>query len=143
MGGRDSGVTWSSDVNLTNDTNNSVGPSVALSGTGVHVLWCDTRDGNAEIYYVRNPNGNSGVEEASGRFQPLTSNLSISVVPDPFTSFASVPGHFAESFALYDIAGRLVGTYKGNRIGEGLVPGVYFIRAESREGKLARIVKVR
>jgi len=43
----------------------------------------------------------------------------------------------------HDVSGRQVGTYKGSRIGEGLSPGVYFLRPESGDTKPLRIVKVR
>jgi len=43
----------------------------------------------------------------------------------------------------YDISGRRVGTYRGDRMGEGLRAGVYFLRAFEGEAELARIVKVR
>jgi len=36
-----------------------------------------------------------------------------------------------------------VGVYKGDRIGEGLVPGVYFIKPEGKGTKPMRMVKVR
>jgi hypothetical protein len=59
------------------------------------------------------------------------------------TSFASVPNHSSESFALYDISGRRVGTYRGDRIGEGLRAGVYFVRTLEGKAGPVRIVKVR
>ena len=68
---------------------------------------------------------------------------SIRITPNPFTSFASVPNHEAESFALYDVSGRRVGTYRGDRIGEGLRAGVYFLRSSDPNGKPLRVVKVR
>jgi len=71
------------------------------------------------------------------------STVRYSSVPNPFTSFATVPGHSADRFALYDISGRRVGVFKGDRIGEGLRAGVYFLRAESGGGKPVRVVKVR
>lgn len=92
--------------------------------------------------------GASFVEETAGvRGQGL--GVRVTTRPNPFISFATVPGHEAERFALYDITGRRVGTYKGDRIGMGLRPGVYFIRALEREagprseGRLGRIVKIR
>jgi hypothetical protein len=104
----------------------------------------DQRDHSLyEIYYKRNPTGNSGVEESSGSFYPLTSNLSFSVVPNPFASFTTLPGHQAERFALYDISGRWVGVWKGDRVGEGLSPGVYFLKPEGQGGKPLRVVKIR
>jgi len=64
--------------------------------------------------------------------------------PNPFVSFARVPGHEAERFALYDVSGRQVGTYKGDRIGEGLAPGVYFLKGMGNAGAApVRILKVR
>jgi len=44
---------------------------------------------------------------------------------------------------LYDIAGRNVGTYQGDRIGEGLSAGVYFLRPVDGSAKPVRVVKVR
>jgi len=36
-----------------------------------------------------------------------------------------------------------VGVYKGDRVGEGLSAGVYFLRAEGGDAKSMRVVKVR
>jgi hypothetical protein len=66
-----------------------------------------------------------------------------STVPNPFVSFATLPGFEKEHFALYDISGRQVGTYRGDRIGHDLVPGVYFLMAKERTGITAKVVKVR
>jgi hypothetical protein len=137
----DFGVSWSQDTSLTSGIADSWVPFIAVSGTAVHVAWADRRDGNYEIYYKRNLTGNSGVE-----MQKVLAHASVpplSVYPNPFTSFAKIPGHSTERFALYDISGRRVGTYKGDRIGEGLAAGVYFLRAESEDGKPVRVVKVR
>ena len=41
------------------------------------------------------------------------------------------------------MTGRRVGVYRGDRIGEGLVPGVYFIRALEGKAGPVRVVKVR
>jgi hypothetical protein len=67
----------------------------------------------------------------------------IAVRPNPFVSYAALPGHEAERFALYDISGRKVGIFRGDRIGEKLVPGVYFLQPENGSAKPSRIVKVR
>ena len=85
----------------------------------------------------------TGVEEkAEGRGQRL--EVRIMATPNPFVSFARVPGHEAERFALYDVSGRQVGTYQGDRIGEGLAPGVYFLKGMGDAGAApVRIVKVR
>jgi hypothetical protein len=139
------GTTWSTDTALTNDTARSWYPSLAISDTIVHVVWSDRRDRNYEIYYKRNPRGNppSGIVEDKGREWYRGPEVKLQVTPNPFVSFATIPGHEAERFALYDISGRKVGTFKGDRVGEGLSAGVYFLRAEKGDRKPLRIVKVR
>ena len=50
----DSGDTWGEDTCLSiNTLIDSWSPSIAVSGSVVHVLWQDNRDGNYEIYYKR------------------------------------------------------------------------------------------
>jgi len=91
--------------------------------------------------------GGSGVWEESYRSAaeiPIYRDASrLTVFPNPFTSFAHVPGHYSERFALYDVSGRKVGTFKGDRVGEGLAPGVYFLRPEGKDAAPLRIVKLR
>ena len=67
----------------------------------------------------------------------------ITANPNPFISFTRVVGHKKEPFALYDISGRKVGVYKGDRIGADVPPGVYFLRPFGQGGKPFRVVKVR
>jgi len=137
----DGGSSWSPDFRLTYDPANSTDPSLAISDTILHLVWEEQRDGNSEIYYKRNLLGNSGVERIA---VPLNVDFSqLSVYPNPFVSFTSIPGHASESFALYDISGRRVGVYKGDRIGEGLSAGVYFLRPTGVNTKPLRIVKLR
>jgi hypothetical protein len=66
----------------------------------------------------------------------------LKATPNPFVSFATVSGYEGERFALYDISGKLVGSYRGNRIGQGLPPGVYFLKLEGREAKPLRLIKL-
>jgi hypothetical protein len=65
------------------------------------------------------------------------------LIPNPFASFASVLGHSSDRFALFDISGRKVGTYRGDRVGSDVHQGVYFLRPESGGGRPVRVVKVR
>jgi hypothetical protein len=141
----DRGSDWEADTVLSSAASLTRWiPSIAVSGPAIHVVCCgDTGNSVWEIYYMRNLTGNTGVKESSGSFKSLNSNLSFSVVPNPFFSFASVPGHSSERFALYDISGRRVGAYKGARIGEGLAAGVYFLKSEGKDAKPLRIIKLR
>jgi hypothetical protein len=97
-----------------------------------------------QVYLIKTDSlgRSSGVEETA-EVRGQRSEVRITAKPNPFTSFATVPGHEGERFALYDIAGRLVGNYKGDRVGEGLGPGVYFLRSSDINDKPLRIVKVR
>jgi hypothetical protein len=49
----DGGLTWGSDIRLTNNDAYSGFPGVFVSSSVVHVVWEDDRDGNGEIYYKR------------------------------------------------------------------------------------------
>lgn len=49
----DGGLNWGPDLRLSDDPAYSGFPSVAASGSVVHVLWEDQKDGNGEIYYKR------------------------------------------------------------------------------------------
>jgi hypothetical protein len=53
----DGGVTWSDDMRLTDDTVYSANPSIAASGSMVHIVWEDMRDGHGEAYYLRSTDG--------------------------------------------------------------------------------------
>ncbi len=53
----DGGLTWGSDLRLTNDAAASNYPSVTVSGSTVQVVWTDFRDNNYEIYYKRSSDG--------------------------------------------------------------------------------------
>jgi hypothetical protein len=91
--------------------------------------------------HFRIRNGN-GVEQGNGA--PFSvSRLPYRVAPNPFVSFATLPGHEKESFALYDVSGRKVGNYPGSRIGYDLSAGIYFLKPENKDAKPLRIVKLR
>ncbi len=143
----DRGTTWSADTRLTNAIRFSRKPSLAISDSMVHVVWEDNRwdpSENFEIVYKCNPTGNPviGVEEDDLRDSRMPAT-ELNTVPNPFASFTTIPGHDSERFALYDVAGQRVGTFRGDRIGEGLVAGIYFVKPECSNGITVRIVKIR
>jgi hypothetical protein len=137
---------WARPVAIT-DSNSPPHGSVTLgypvTSEGVDVVWARGLAYKREqILYRRLPPLGSGVEQERTVSSP-PSRLPFSVVPNPFVSYASVPGHEKERFTLYDIAGRKVGVFKGDKIGNGLSAGVYFLKPEGQEGKPLRIVKLR
>ncbi|MCX6162605.1 MAG: exo-alpha-sialidase [Ignavibacteriae bacterium] len=70
----DAGVNWSADTRLTNDPANSVMPNIALSGSNVHIVWYDYRDGSyAEIYYkLSTDGGNTWSVDTRLTYDPAT-----------------------------------------------------------------------
>jgi len=101
--------------------------------------------GNSDVYLIKTDSlGNVGVAEPSD-VRPTGAPL-LPVQPNPFHSFARVPGHETELFALSDVTGRQVAICKGDRVGAGLRPGVYFLSlirgdtsTERREGRVADV----
>jgi Neuraminidase (sialidase) len=49
----DAGISWGSETRLTNDPGISETPCITVTGSTVHIIWKDSRDGNEEIYYKR------------------------------------------------------------------------------------------
>jgi hypothetical protein len=141
----DAGITWGNDQKLTHQTfPDAYFPSIAVSGSAVHLVWQDERDGNWEIYYKRNPTGNPiGLQNISSEIPKafiLNQNY-----PNPFNPATviefSVPKASNISLSVYDITGRVVsilvneelkaGMYKFNFDAEGLSSGVYIYKLET------------
>ncbi len=111
----DGGSSWGADIQLTNSAGISDRPSIAVWGSTVHVVWQDIRDGNFEIYYKRNPSGNTDTFTVSGQvtyrdnglpvnngfvkalhYDRITTNLitvdSTVILPGGFYTLPRVPG---------------------------------------------------
>jgi len=137
------GTNWGTDIRLTDDPGNSECPSTAVSGTNIHVVWDDNRDGNNEIYYKRNPTGNVVVEEASN-YQYSISNEQLTVCPNPFTSSTTVLlnlpsiGHSAEGIELniYDLSGRIVKSFSLPTVFSPLPTGVTWDGKDAKGGEV-------
>lgn len=109
----DNGLTWGPDVRLTDDPNTSQLPSITVSGPIVHVVWSDERNSNWDIYYKRNPTGNTGVREYTGG---VVGGMILAAAPNPFTQLTTVSfgiEHGADRIELnvYDALGRLVKSF--------------------------------
>ncbi len=49
----DGGNSWGADSRLTNNPSYSFAPSISVSGSNVHIVWTDNRDGYNQIFYKR------------------------------------------------------------------------------------------
>jgi hypothetical protein len=119
----DAGIIWGIDTRMTNNTASSVLPSVAVSGSFVHVVWTDYRDGNYEIYYKHDPTGNVGIQNISTEI-PSSYSLSQNY-PNPFNPTTNIkfaiPKNEFVKITVFDILGKELETL----VNEQLAPGTY------------------
>jgi hypothetical protein len=126
-------------------TSDDEGRSVQQTSDGGYVVagFYDYYGSNPQAYLIKtDANGSSGVAEARDAEFGMR-NAELRITPNPFSSFATLPGHEAEKFNLYDISGKRAGSYRGDRVGADLGPGVYFLRPKDASSPPVRIVKVR
>ncbi|UCG31057.1 MAG: exo-alpha-sialidase [candidate division WOR-3 bacterium] len=148
----DNGVTWGGDIRLTDDQDASQNASVVAYGEKLHVVWQDDRDGNWEIYYKRDPTGNTGVAELT---ENAAGAIRLNALPNPFTNLTQIrysihdTGYLIQNSAIeiYDAGGRLVrsfhqisstGNQESSVVWDGtdqydrqLGNGVYFVKLEA------------
>lgn len=140
----DGGINWEADTRLTNDPAFSEFPFVAVSGSDVHVVWKDIRNGNYEIYYKRNPTGNiTGIKNYNSEI-PDSYSLSQNY-PNPFNPLTKIkfalPSSGYTSLKVYDISGKEIsnlmnsniqaGTYEVSFDATNLSSGAYFYKLET------------
>ncbi|NWF51423.1 MAG: T9SS type A sorting domain-containing protein [Ignavibacteriaceae bacterium] len=137
----DGGTSWQSDTRLTNFDGSSQYPSIALSGTVVHIVWYDDRDANTEIYYKRNPTGNpTGIININS--ETLAEFKLYQNYPNPFNPSTKIswqaPVGSHQVLKVFDILGNEVatlvdeykeaGNYEVDFNAASLSSGVYFYR---------------
>jgi hypothetical protein len=145
------GTTWGTDTRLTNNSASSGLPSIAVSGSLVHIVWEDNRDTDMEVYYKRNPTGNSvGINNISTEI-PSAFSLSQNY-PNPFNPTTKIrftiplwrgEGRRSVSLKVFDITGREIqtlvnenlqpGTYESTFDGSQLTSGVYFYCLQTKD----------
>jgi hypothetical protein len=138
----DYGSTWETDLRLTDDSLRSIWPEIAVGDSAVHVIWSDDRPGIYQIYYKRNPTGNPhGITELTNHTQVHNRSI-LHAVPNPFVQFTTIQDHEEKLFTLYDVNGVCRGVCSGNRAGEFLPSGVYFVQSVEDKEQIIRIVKI-
>jgi len=148
----DGGLSWGQYARLTNYLNLvcpsiTASPSVSVSDSVVHVVWCDRSDApNYEIYYKRNPNGGLiGIKESD-----IVKN-DINVFPNPasdnITISFSNTGLSKISISIFNSLGieikrfkemELVGENAINFSIESFPTGVYYCTLNYGTKKISR-----
>jgi hypothetical protein len=82
----DAGATWSADIRIVNDPNQTSPASLASEGSFIYAAWNDFRDGNWEIYCKRSTDGGL----SWGTDTRLTNDAGISGYPSVSVSNALV-----------------------------------------------------
>ncbi len=141
------GAKWSNDSRITTADGYSTVVSAAVSGTNLHIIWRDTRDGNTEIYYKLNGQYQTSkpiIKETESNEMPEKFALSQNY-PNPFNPNTSIhfdiPRNSFVRLVVYDAIGKqietLVNEYKqeGSYLVDfnalGLPSGLYFYRIDT------------
>jgi len=125
------GATWGSEVKLTSNQNNSSNASIAASGTTLHVIFQDDRDGNSEIYYKQKLNAPAGaLSGLSDINSGMVSKISLSQNdPNPFNPSTKIrfviPDNTFVNLVIYDALGKEVETLVNEQLSVGTHEAVW------------------
>ncbi len=121
---------WGTQVQLTNNPSNSQIPSIAVSGSNIHVSFRDDRDGNNEIYYKRYLSGGAGPLAVTNINTGIPNVYSLSQnYPNPFNpstkiKFALPSTSFAK-LVVFDALGRELETLVNEQLNAGTYEAVW------------------
>lgn len=124
LNSQDNGNSWSNETCLVSHSQAIQSNSSVSIDSILHLIWTDSKDGNPEIYYKRNPTGNVlGLETINSNIPSefmLEQNF-----PNPFNPVTKIkfqiPKSGYVSLEIYDALGRNVTTL----VNENLNPGIY------------------
>jgi len=135
------GVSWGNETRLTSNNALSVGPSIAVSGSNLHVVWVDERDSNKEIYYkIYTPDEQSGKLKSSKQLELYSCRAY--ATPSGIKLEGNVPVISPLHISLFDVAGREVSTIIHHPVStdfrfvwelDNLPSGVYFVSASQKQ----------
>ena len=137
----DDGANWAADLRLTNEPAPSIEPSVCTSGSVVHLVWQDEREGNWDVFHAMDPAGNAvGVMEFTA--QPV-----LLIAPNPVDrSFTLQCSDLlvGTRITVRDMTGRevrvpiAINTNKAVIDASVLSPGTYTITARTTAGTITQ-----
>jgi hypothetical protein len=128
------GFSWGDDIRLTNNSSYSYYPSVAVSGSKIHVVWTDEREtGNMEVYYKRNLDYLVGIPE---QHTGIPNEFSLSQnYPNPFNASTTIqfdlPVPSKVRLMVYDSIGREVTTIFDRELAAGAYRHTWESRGKS------------
>ncbi len=106
-------------------------------------VFCGRQGGSntGNIFVVKTDSmGNVGVVEDT--YSDQAQNPHYRCLPNLFPNYTTIKGYEQEDFIVYDVLGNRVGRYRGDRIGEDLPNGVFFIRSVHEPSFSLRVVKI-
>jgi hypothetical protein len=92
------------------------------------------------VYHIRGESIVSRIKENLLSFR--INGKTVKAMPNPFVHYTKIPEYEDTDFEVFDLTGKLVGLFKGNRIAERLPAGVYFVKSILNSNPI-RIVKLR
>lgn len=150
----DRGISWGSDIRLTEAPGTSDMSSCAVSGATLHIVWNDDRDGNMEIYYKRNPTGNTTIGINSNHHNSPIGFQLYQNYPNPFNPGTTIRFELSHSaytsLKIYNLMGQQVATLVNDYLtagyytrewnASGMASGIYFYILQS--GKRSQTKKL-
>lgn len=140
------GVNWSNDEKITNTNGSSRFPFITYSNFSIHSIWHNDKTNHWEIYYKRNPTGNT-VTNVNLNLIKLYNYSLYQNYPNPFNPATKINYEIKQDgfvgLKVYNVIGQLVkelvgefknaGNYEVKFNGSNLSSGMYFYRIESGE----------